>query len=148
MTSRKRPALDLEFIGVPIGSTLEYDGDRKVTCMVVSQRSPVQVVYGQEVETLNSLTKRLTGTEAPNPATHWLYDGDTLWNRRMRFEDYHRHREHPDQPTETSKRPSSGGKMIDLDSIPDNMRPGMMLDEELSEDQELEQDQDLNEYKG
>lgn len=42
---------------------------------------------------------------------------------------------------------SPGEKMIDLDSIPENMRPGLMPNEGLSEDQKLEQDQDLSEYK-
>ena len=67
----RRLDLDLEMIGVPVGATLrlELSSGEKVTCIVVQQSSPPQVVYEGEVMTLTGVMDRIN---YPSPPARWL----------------------------------------------------------------------------
>ncbi len=84
-----RPDIDLEMIGIPVGATLTLRGLDDIECVVV-RLSPPGIVYEGEVVRLSRAAQRAYGKERVG-TTHefWLYGGESLGERRRRFEAYH-----------------------------------------------------------
>ena len=90
MTTSRRPDFRFDMVGIPLGATLTLDRDNSVTCFVV-KLSPAQVFYDGEVRSLSDSAGEAAGLKwMPNGTHEWCYEGQTLWDRRMRFERYHR----------------------------------------------------------
>ena len=85
-----KPNLDLEMIGVPLGATLTYLDNEAITC-VVTNLHPPEVVLDGNLHSLYDATKTVIGTSFYNGSSYyWRYGGETLYDRRRRFEAYHR----------------------------------------------------------
>ena len=85
----KRPRINLEMIGVPVGTILTLAGNEDITC-VVCQQYPARVVYEGEVTSLSDSARRASKLEFPvQGPVYWKYEGETLQARRERFEVYH-----------------------------------------------------------
>ena len=85
----KRPRINLEMIGVPMGSVLKFAENEEITC-VVCQQYPAQVVYEGEVTSLSDSARRASKLEFNvRGPLFWKYEGETLQERRDRFEAYH-----------------------------------------------------------
>ena len=91
----RKPDIDLEMIGIPVGATLTFWTDADINCIVV-QLTPPRVVFNEEVLNLTEAARRAAGASLGStmqPAVNWLYQNKRLFDRRKRFEDYHRQRE-------------------------------------------------------
>lgn len=87
-----RPWIDLEMIGIPLGAVLTHADRPSETCVVV-QLSPPRVVFRWEVLSLtDAATKAYDGKYEAKTVAVWLYNGESLQDRRNRFESYHRPR--------------------------------------------------------
>ncbi len=85
----KRPRLNLEMIGVPLGAVLTLAENENINC-VVCQQSPARVVYEGEVTSLSDSARRASKLEFNvQGSLYWKYEGETLQARRLRFEVYH-----------------------------------------------------------
>ena len=76
-------------IGVPSGAVLTLVDNENITC-IVCQQSPARVVYEGEVTSLSDSARRACKFEFPvQGSLYWKYEGETLQERRIRFEAYH-----------------------------------------------------------
>ena len=92
MSEGRRPDIDLEMIGIPVGARLTFKGREDEFCVVVENVSPCLVVYGEKVYKLTTAARKVLGLDSGQivQTSHlWLYKGETLWDRRMRFECWH-----------------------------------------------------------
>lgn len=87
--STKRPNINLEMIGVPLGAVLTLVENKEITC-VVYQQNPARVVYEGKVTSLSDSARRASklGFNVQG-SLYWKYEGETLQARRERFEKYH-----------------------------------------------------------
>ncbi|MDE0141602.1 MAG: hypothetical protein OXI80_08350 [Caldilineaceae bacterium] len=89
-----RPPVNLEYIGVPVGAILTL-ADKDHVAVVVVQQYPPRVVYEEQVLSLTQAAKRAYDTpedETIQATLYWRYEGESLWDRRMRFEKHHNSR--------------------------------------------------------
>jgi len=71
-------------LGVPIGAELILIKHSHISCIVLDDIN--QVKYEGKAWSISSLAKHLLGVSSENGFRHFSYDGDTLWNRRLRLE--------------------------------------------------------------
>jgi hypothetical protein len=75
---RRRPNLNFDEMGIPLGSILHFKEDADSTAIVSSARKVKVGVDGEETS-LTALTQSLLGTEnAIQPSPYWTYNGRTL----------------------------------------------------------------------
>ncbi len=80
----KRPAFKFSMVGISQGTELTFLRDQTKTCVVVDDR---YVHYEGEDTALSPLTQRLLNySTSPAGPDYWLYDGETLSERRKRLE--------------------------------------------------------------
>lgn len=85
--------LRLDMIGIPMGATLTFVGKPHEECVVVGV-NPIRLVYNETVYTMTTLVREVMDTPehiAPQPTQNLVYNGETLSERRDRFEEYHTH---------------------------------------------------------
>lgn len=84
-TPRKSKAERFRFslAEVPIGSILEWADDRQITCRVVDDR---HVEYDGERTTISGAAKHLKEWTAAQGSLYWIYEDETLQERRDRIE--------------------------------------------------------------
>ncbi len=71
-----RPRMDLEEMGIPVGSTLRLV-DSDIECVTTERRGMVR--YEGEEYSLTALTKKLRNLDySPRPIGYWLYEGKSL----------------------------------------------------------------------
>ena len=87
--STTRPNLDLEMLGLRLGDVLSLIDESEITCVVVAL-SPPRVLHDGEVKSLTAACNEAYGIVWNDPASVWVYGGETLGIRRDRFEVYHR----------------------------------------------------------
>ena len=77
--------LRFSMVHIPVGENLEWSDDAGITCRVVSDN---RVEYNGEEYPLSRLTSYLKGWKYPYAPvqSYWLYEGETLQERRDRFE--------------------------------------------------------------
>ena len=80
---RKKPNLTFEMIDVPVGATLTFVEDPTIQCVVVDQVNHVNY-YGQQYS-LARLSANLKGYKAAQGALYWLYEDETLQQRRHKL---------------------------------------------------------------
>ena len=84
-----KPKIDLEMIGIPVGATVTLRGRDDVACVVVGLNPP-RIVYGGESVSLSRAAQKAYGKEQIGTTIEqWLYEGESLGDRRRRFEAYH-----------------------------------------------------------
>ncbi len=86
--TRTRLPINLEMLGIRPGDLLVLVGGSGDTCTVV-EAYPPRVVHDSAVKTLTDACNDAYGVEYNDPAAAWTYEGETLWQRRSRFETYH-----------------------------------------------------------
>lgn len=89
-----RPPTNLEYIGVPVGAILTL-ADKDHVAVVVVRQYPPRVAYEEQVLSLTQAAKRAYNTpddETIQATLYWRYEGESLWDRRMRFEKHHNSR--------------------------------------------------------
>lgn len=85
-----RPPMDLEMIGVRVGDELAWHDDRSRTCIVVKTDFPAEVYTDGRVYTLTDLAQTILGRENRiQVMTRWVFEGETLRERRARFQAWH-----------------------------------------------------------
>lgn len=88
MARNKRPRFNFNFAQIPIGSLIYFSFDEACVAEVVSD---TEIRYKETVSSLNQVTLKLledTGRiwkSVQGPA-YWIYEGETLDERRKRFE--------------------------------------------------------------
>ena len=78
-------------IGIPIGATLTFVDKPDVECLVISLNPP-KLLYHEEVYRMSPLVTKvleLPPYNTPQPAYNLAYKGETLAERRDKFEKYH-----------------------------------------------------------
>ncbi len=74
--SNRRPPLDYEVMGIPVGATLVYVDDENITVEIASAK---KVKYNDEIVSLTKATQEILKLDyAVQPTRHWLYDGKSL----------------------------------------------------------------------
>ncbi len=69
---------------VPIGAILEWTDDPNITCEVVDENNRVK--YGEKESTISGLAKELKNIPSARGSLYWMYEGETLQERREHFE--------------------------------------------------------------
>ncbi len=87
-------------IDVPIGAELVFTTDSHITCTVLDDSNKVE--YGGKVWAISALAMHLLGVSSANGFYHFSYEGETLWERRLRLG---REDEHDEYQTEEMKPP-------------------------------------------
>jgi hypothetical protein len=84
---RKRvrsPNTRFSILGVPVGEELIFIKDRNISCVVLDEIN--QVRYGGKAWTISALAMHLLGVSSANGFCHFSFQGETLWERRLRLE--------------------------------------------------------------
>lgn len=71
-------------LGVPIGAKLALSKDSLITCTVLDDFN--QVEYDGKAWSISKLAIHLLGVSSVNGFCHFSYEGETLWERRLRLE--------------------------------------------------------------
>ena len=71
-------------LGVPIGAELVFTKDSRSTCIVLDDTN--QVEYDGKVWAISALVSYLLNVSGVNGFCHFSYEGETLWDRRLRLE--------------------------------------------------------------
>ncbi len=79
----KRPALTFPMVKIPKGAELTFLKDESKTCTVLDDRL---VEYQGKPCALSPLSQQLLGYANVGGADYWLYEGETLSERRRRME--------------------------------------------------------------
>jgi hypothetical protein len=71
-------------LGVPVGAELVFTKGRHITCVVLDASN--QVEYNGKAWTISALACHSLGVSSANGFCHFSYEGETLWERRLRLE--------------------------------------------------------------
>ena len=80
----KAEKFTFEMVGIEVGETLEWADDSTRTCRVINRRNRVE--YEEQEYTLSRLSANLKGWTSAQGSRYWLYQGETLQERRERLE--------------------------------------------------------------
>ncbi len=70
-------------LGVPIGAELIFTKDHYISCVVLDNN---KVEYEEKQWAISSLVMHLLGVSSANGYCYFSYEGETLWERRLRLE--------------------------------------------------------------
>lgn len=71
-------------LGVPVGAELVFTKDSSIICTVLDDSN--QVEYGGKAWTISVLVMHLLGWSAANGFAYFSFEGEILWDRRLRLE--------------------------------------------------------------
>jgi hypothetical protein len=71
-------------LGVPVGAKLTFTKDSQITCTVLDDSN--QVEFRGKAWSISTLAIHLLGASSANGFCHFSYEGETLWERRLRLE--------------------------------------------------------------
>ena len=71
-------------LSVPVGAKLVFTKDSHITCTVLDDSN--QVEYDGKAWSISALAIHLLGVSSANGFCHFSYEGETLWERRLRLE--------------------------------------------------------------
>lgn len=71
-------------LGVPIGAKLIFTKDSHISCTALDDSN--QVGYGGKAWAISALATHLLGVSSANGFCYFSYDGEILWDRRLRLE--------------------------------------------------------------
>ncbi len=80
----RNPNTRFHNLGVPIGAELVFTKDRHISCVVLDDAN--QVEYTGNAWSISTLAMHLLGVSSANGFRHFTYDGEILWDRRLRLE--------------------------------------------------------------
>ncbi|WP_136523556.1 hypothetical protein [Geomonas ferrireducens] len=79
----RSPNTRFHSLGVPIGAKLFFTKDSRITCTVLDDSN--QVEYGGKAWAISPLAMHLLGGVVVNGFAHFSYEGESLWERRLRL---------------------------------------------------------------
>lgn len=105
-------------LGVPIGAKLFFTKDSHIHCTVLDDLN--QVEYDGKAWAISSLATHLLGVSSANGFAHFSYEGETLQERRSRFERTEKQNEYraEERPPTTTEVQEAEGKIIGLEGRP------------------------------
>jgi hypothetical protein len=86
LTAKRTRSVNTRFrhLGVPIGARLVFTRDAHVTCTVLDDTN--QVEYQGTHCAISALAIRLLSVSGANGFSYFTYEGETLWQRRLRLD--------------------------------------------------------------
>lgn len=84
IANSRRPSFKFSMVDIPIGATLTFLKDESVTVTVADNSNKIE--YNGEQCTMSNLASRLLGGGSYAGPDYFLFDGETLTERRRRFE--------------------------------------------------------------
>lgn len=82
---KRRSVFNFEMVDIPVGAELCFIDDENIKAKVLDARN---IEFDGEVTSPSAAAQKIRGTEYPLQGTvYWLYEGETLDERRRRFED-------------------------------------------------------------
>lgn len=80
----KRAVFNFNMVDIPIGADLVFSQDENIKAKVVDNRS---IEFNGEITSLSSSAQKILGLDYGVAGTdYWMYEGETLDERRRRFE--------------------------------------------------------------
>jgi hypothetical protein len=81
----KRSVFNFKMVDIPIGAELTFARDENIKAKVIDNRS---IELDGEVISLSGAAQKILGVDWPAQGTiYWMYDGETLDERRKRYEE-------------------------------------------------------------
>jgi len=80
----RSPNTRFRSLSVPIGAELIFTKDSHITCTVLDNSN--QVEYGGKAWAISALAIHLLGVSSANGFSHFSYEGEILWDRRLRLD--------------------------------------------------------------
>ncbi len=78
------PVTRFRNLGVPMGANLVFTKDAQITCTVLDDSNHLE--YDGKPWTISGLASHLLNASAANGYCYFSYEGETLWDRRLRLE--------------------------------------------------------------
>ena len=80
----RSPNTRFRILNVPNGAELAFTKDSHITCTVLDDSN--QVEYDCKAWSISALATHLLGVSSANGFCHFSYEGEVLWDRRLRLE--------------------------------------------------------------
>jgi hypothetical protein len=80
-------------LGVPVGAKLVFNRNSQTICTVMDGKNKVE--YDGKKWAISILAQHLLGWSTAHGYYHFSYEGETLWDRRVRLEREGKHDKHP-----------------------------------------------------
>lgn len=86
---KKRSRFNFGMVDIPIGAELTFSRDENIKAVVIDTKSAKSIEFGGEVTSLSESARKILGYHQSVAGTdYWMYDGETLDERRRRFENH------------------------------------------------------------
>ncbi|MCC6520848.1 GIY-YIG nuclease family protein [Candidatus Nomurabacteria bacterium] len=86
---KKRSRFNFGMVDIPIGAELTFSRDENIKARVIDLKSAKSIECGGEVTSLSEAARKILGYNQSVAGTdYWIYDGETLDERRRRFENH------------------------------------------------------------
>lgn len=113
----RSPNTRFDSLGVPVGARLVFTKDSHITCNVLDESN--QVEYDGKTWAISALANHLLGVSAANGFVHFSYEGETLWERRLRLKSDHNQNEYQGEAVPAPIEVQEGrGEIIGLEGRP------------------------------
>jgi hypothetical protein len=112
----RSPNTRFRSLGVPIGAKLVFTKDSHITCTVLDDSN--QVDYDGKAWAISALATHLFGGSPANGFAHFSYQGEILWDRRLRLEREVNQDEYQVEEMPLTKVRVSESKIIGLEGRP------------------------------
>ena len=110
----RSPNTRFHSLGVPIGAELVFTKDSHITCTVLDDSN--QVEYAGKTWSISTLAIHLLGISSANGFCHFSFEGEILWERRLRLERADNHNEYQkDEMLKYAVVQEANGEIIGLD---------------------------------
>jgi hypothetical protein len=87
MARTKRSRFNFEMVDIPVGAELYFSRDEKIKAKVIDAHSANSIELNGEITSLSHSAQKLLGYEYGVAGTdYWMYEGETLDERRRRLE--------------------------------------------------------------
>lgn len=81
----KRSVFNFKMVDIPVGSELTFARDENIKAKVIDNRS---IELNGEITSLSGAAQKILNVDWPAQGTiYWMYDGETLDERRKRYEE-------------------------------------------------------------
>ncbi len=82
---KNRSKFNFEMVKIPVGSILNFTRDESITCKVIDD---TQIEYNGSIRSLSDTAKEILNVPYPvQGPVYWMFEGETLDERRRRFEE-------------------------------------------------------------
>lgn len=82
---KNRSRFNFEMVKIPVGSVLTFTRNPEITCRVIND---TQIEYNGSVRSLSDTAKEILAVPYPvQGPVYWMYENETLDERRIRFEE-------------------------------------------------------------